>query len=89
MTHMLVGEVWGASSYRAPKALPGASQFHKKEEEVGLSPWRGIGQLSFGARGQFQIWLMAVKVLMKEIPGRCTPIADERDKKAESLCKDT
>lgn len=69
--------------------LPGASQFHKKEEEVGLSPWRGIGQLSFGARGQFQIWLMAVKVLMKEIPGRCTPIADERDKKAESLCKDT
>lgn len=43
------------------------AQFHKKEEEVGLSTWRGIGQLSVGARGQFQIWLMAVKVLMKEI----------------------
>lgn len=65
----------GASSYRAPKALPGASQFHK-EEEVGLSPWRGIGQLSFGARGQFQIWLMAVSTDEGNIWER-TPIADE------------
>ena len=66
-----------------------SGQFHKKEEEVGLSPWRGIGQLSFGARGQFQIWLMAVKVLMKKISGRRTPVANEGDKKAESLCKDS
>ena len=49
------------------------AQFHKKEEEVGLSTWRGIGQLSVGARGQFQIWLMAVKVLMKEIIGEAHP----------------
>lgn len=56
---------------------------------MGLSPWRGIGQLSFGARGQFQIWLMAVKVLMKKISGRRTPVANEGDKKAESLCKDS
>ena len=71
--------------------LPRLSQgpVPQKGGRSGTEPLEGDWTAFFWGERTVSDLLMAVKVLMKKISGRCTPVADEGDKKAESLCKDS
>ena len=67
-----------------PPGLPTPKRRKKGDPE----PGEGLGSSPAGA-GQFQIWWVATKVVLKETTKKGSPVADGGDKKAESLRKGT
>lgn len=81
------GQYFGVPSPSVPKA-PAGPTTSKRRKKWDPEPGEGLGSSSAGAGQQSQIWWVARKVGLKEI-SKCSPVADDGDKKAESLWEGT